>query len=160
MLCETQSVSSRIWTRITVSISNDDNNYTTGTSVDKGVHTFSKSDCPKVNVIARVEYELAYYDSAVYRFNHYTTRTYKIKIFEIEQIITLNLYTLFTFSDDCPYLCRHVYPRAIIHCSMCPRGYMAQWIKALVRSSDIPKECVFNNWWRQRRTFRGEINRR
>ena len=28
---------------------------------------------PKVNVIARLEYELAYYDSAVHRFNHYTT---------------------------------------------------------------------------------------
>ena len=28
--------------------------------------------CPKVNVIARLEYELAYYDSAVHRFNHYT----------------------------------------------------------------------------------------
>ena len=33
VLCEMQSVSSRIWTRITVFISHDDNNYTTGTSV-------------------------------------------------------------------------------------------------------------------------------
>ena len=33
VLCEMQSVSSRIWTRVTVSISYDDNNYTTGTSV-------------------------------------------------------------------------------------------------------------------------------
>ena len=31
--------------------------------------------CPKVNVITRLEFELAYYDSAVHRFNHYTTRT-------------------------------------------------------------------------------------
>ena len=31
--------------------------------------------CPKVNVIARLEYELAYYDFEVHRFNHYTTRT-------------------------------------------------------------------------------------
>ena len=31
-LCEMQSVSYRIWTRITVSISYDDNHYTTGTS--------------------------------------------------------------------------------------------------------------------------------
>ena len=31
--------------------------------------------CPKVNAIARLEFELAYYDSAVHRFNHYTTRT-------------------------------------------------------------------------------------
>ena len=37
----------------------------------KGVHTFPKGICPKVNVIARLEYELAYYDSAVQRFNHY-----------------------------------------------------------------------------------------
>ena len=32
VLCEMQSVSSRIWTRVTVSISYDDNHYTTGTS--------------------------------------------------------------------------------------------------------------------------------
>ena len=28
-----------------------------------------------MNVIAPLEYEVAYYDSAVHRFNHYTTRT-------------------------------------------------------------------------------------
>ena len=28
-----------------------------------------------MNLIARLEYELAYYDSAVHRFNHYTMRT-------------------------------------------------------------------------------------
>ena len=28
-----------------------------------------------MNIIARLEYELAYYDSIVNRFNHYTTRT-------------------------------------------------------------------------------------
>ena len=33
VLCEMQSVSSRIWTRVSVSISDDDNHYTTGTSV-------------------------------------------------------------------------------------------------------------------------------
>ena len=37
--------------------------------------TFPKGICPKVNVIARLEYELAYYDSAVHRFTHYATRT-------------------------------------------------------------------------------------
>ena len=31
--------------------------------------------CPKMNVMARLEYELAYYDSAVHRFNNYTTMT-------------------------------------------------------------------------------------
>ena len=35
----------------------------------------SKGICPKVNVIARLEYELADYDSAVHRFNHNNTRT-------------------------------------------------------------------------------------
>ena len=34
---------------------------------------------PKVNIIARLEYELAYYDSAVHRFNHYTTRTPQVR---------------------------------------------------------------------------------
>ena len=34
-----------------------------------------KCICPKVNIIARLENELAYYDFAVHRFNHYTTRT-------------------------------------------------------------------------------------
>ena len=30
---------------------------------------------PKMNVIARMEFKLAYYNSTVQRFNHYTTRT-------------------------------------------------------------------------------------
>ena len=50
-------------------------NYLTHSWENKGVHTFPKDICPKVNVIARLEYELAYYDSAVHHFNHYTTRT-------------------------------------------------------------------------------------
>ena len=49
--------------------------YLTHSWEDKGVHTFPRGICPKVNVIARLEYELAYYDSAVHLFNHYTTRT-------------------------------------------------------------------------------------
>ena len=32
MLCKIQSVSSKIWTHVAVSISYDDNHYTTGTS--------------------------------------------------------------------------------------------------------------------------------
>ena len=49
--------------------------YLTHTWEDKGVHTFPKGICPKVNVIAQLEYELTYYDFAVHRFNHYTSRT-------------------------------------------------------------------------------------
>ena len=36
--------------------------YLTHSWEDKWVHTFPKGICPKVNVIARLEYELAYYD--------------------------------------------------------------------------------------------------
>ena len=32
-LCEMQSISSKIWTRVIVSISSDDDHYTTGTSL-------------------------------------------------------------------------------------------------------------------------------
>ena len=49
--------------------------YLTHSREDKGVHTFPKGICPKVNIIARLENELAYYDFAVHRFNHSTTRT-------------------------------------------------------------------------------------
>ena len=49
--------------------------YSTHSWEDKGVHTFPKGICQKVNIITRLEYELAYYNSAVHRFNHYTTRT-------------------------------------------------------------------------------------
>ena len=44
VLCEMQSVSSRIWTRVAVSISDDDNHYTTGTTY---LHTLSNYiKCP------------------------------------------------------------------------------------------------------------------
>ena len=64
--------------------------YSTHSWEDKRVHTFPKGICPKVNVIARLEYELAYYDSAVHRFNLYTTRTPPIFWFN------LNLIYIFT----------------------------------------------------------------
>ena len=42
--------------------------------------------CLKVNVIAQLGYELAYYDSAVHRFNHYTMRTPPVKfVFNVTQ---------------------------------------------------------------------------
>ncbi len=47
--------------------------YLTYSWEDMGSHTFPKGICPKVNVIVRLEFELAYYDSTVHRFNHYTT---------------------------------------------------------------------------------------
>ena len=38
---------------------------------DKGVNTFPKGICPKVNVIARLDFQLAFNDSSVQLFNHY-----------------------------------------------------------------------------------------
>ena len=49
--------------------------YLTHNWEDKGVHAFPKGICPKVSVIARLEFELAYLDFAVHHFNHCTTRT-------------------------------------------------------------------------------------
>ena len=37
-----------------------------------GVHNFPKGIYPKVNMIAQLEFKLAYYDSSVQHFNHYT----------------------------------------------------------------------------------------
>ena len=48
--------------------------YLTNCWKDKEVHTFPKGICPKVNVIARLEFEFANYDSVVHQFNHYATR--------------------------------------------------------------------------------------
>ena len=71
--------------------------YLTHSWEDKGVHTFPKGICLKVNVIARLEYELAYYDSAVHRFNHYTTRTPLIKgwvcLYECVRANVTSMYT-------------------------------------------------------------------
>ena len=41
----------------------------------RGLHIFPKGICPKVNIIARLEFELALYDPAAHRFNLYATRT-------------------------------------------------------------------------------------
>ena len=46
VLCEMQSVSFRIWTRVAVSISYDNNHYTTGTSTRPSI---SKSSSPFIN---------------------------------------------------------------------------------------------------------------
>ena len=49
--------------------------YLTHSWQDKRVHTYPKGICPKVNVIARLEYELAYYDSTVHTNFVYTIIT-------------------------------------------------------------------------------------
>ena len=54
---------------------------------------------PFPRVIARLEYELAYYDCAVHRFNHYATRTppyihipYLLDIYKDKQYIYIYIY--------------------------------------------------------------------
>ena len=42
---------------------------------DKGAHYFPKVISPKVNVIARLEFELAYYNASVQKIIHYATGT-------------------------------------------------------------------------------------
>ena len=39
--------------------------------VDKGVHTFLKGISPIVNVIGRLEFELAYFEVALQNFSYY-----------------------------------------------------------------------------------------
>ena len=71
---------------------------------NKGVHTFPKGICPKVNVIARLEYELAYYDSAVHRFKHYTTRTPTVKVLSLNSL----LYLYLRFMSTIKHTVRHL----------------------------------------------------
>ena len=51
----------------------------------RGIHTFPKGICPKMNVLARLEFELACYDSATQSFNnyfnHYPSIPHHVKIF-------------------------------------------------------------------------------
>ena len=48
--------------------------------MDKGVHTFPKGIYLKVNVITRVEFELAYYNIAVQLVKHYSKATPRFMI--------------------------------------------------------------------------------
>ena len=57
----------------------------------KRVRTFPKSISPKVNIIARPMFELAYYDIAIHPFNHYDTETHLLP-----NIFILLLFTLAT----------------------------------------------------------------
>ena len=47
--------------------------YLTDSLGDKGIRNFPKG--PKVNVIARLEFELTYLENALQHFSHYTTKT-------------------------------------------------------------------------------------
>ena len=48
---------------------------------NKGVHTFPKAICSKVNVIAQLVFELANFEAAVKHFSHYALGTFHPAIF-------------------------------------------------------------------------------
>ncbi len=45
-----------------------------------GIHTFPKGISPKVNVIARLWFELAFYCVVVHPVSHYATRTLQSRV--------------------------------------------------------------------------------
>ena len=49
-----QSASSRIWTRVTVSISNDDNHYTTGTNYINNEYRTNQSETEELSSFANI----------------------------------------------------------------------------------------------------------
>ena len=61
---------------------------------DEGIHTFFKGISPKVNVIARLEFELAYYDIIVQHVSHYATGDLHPNYFDGKLICNYVLYSL------------------------------------------------------------------
>ena len=55
-----------------------------------GALSFPKSISPKVNVIARLGFELAYFEDIVWHFSHYTTQTSSEERIIIIIIIIIN----------------------------------------------------------------------
>ena len=77
--------------------------------MDKGVQTFPNGICPKGNVIAQLESELAYYNSTVHRFNHYTTRAHS-RTFLLWQHSITSYKTIKANSVFCLNFCAYVKP--------------------------------------------------
>ena len=94
--------------------------YLTNNWEDKGVHTFPTGIYPKVNVIVQLKYKLAYYDSAVHRFNHYTTRTLPEALFTVAPSFEKNkLESVLSCPKDCRY---HPF-----YWLLCPELYVIYW---------------------------------
>ena len=95
------------------------------------VHTFLKGICPKVNVIAQLEYELAYNDYEVHRFNHFTTRTPPSKIY-----LSINLSMLTS-----PTLQIYVYIRAYIcvYGCVCPNVHLSIYLSPVEEAKQCQK---------------------
>ena len=63
----------------------------------KGVYTFPKGICLKVNVIAQLEFELVYYDPIVQHFNHYAMGT---PFYVFEGIPIIQKMLVFNWNDN------------------------------------------------------------
>ena len=77
---------------------------------DKRVHTFNKGISPKVKIITRLEFELAYYDVAVRHVNHYTTGTPPnsalLRPYDLDLIRIIFTTILYKWNIRCIYLLR------------------------------------------------------
>ena len=62
-----------------------------------------------MNVIARLEDELAYYDSVVHRFNHYTTRTPPSKILDTLPIFDWQVSLAYATAFLCILLLQYIF---------------------------------------------------
>ena len=100
---------------------------------DKGVHTFPKGICPKVNIITRLEFEITGYDSAVQCFNRlhhenkpdFNDTTTCLMLFHAQKlgnwIQHMFIFTFFVKLSVESFFCRHLYDikyKQFTNCSM------------------------------------------
>ena len=87
------------------------------------VHAFPKGICPKVKVIAWLKFEIAYYDSRVHCFTHYTTRTPSSLESEWQQVSSNLL-------DSSQYSVRKLqfeWSRLVLRCPTLPASSLSVW---------------------------------
>ena len=52
-------------------------------TLNKGVHMFPKSVSVKVNLIARLEFKLTYFEATIQYFSHYSMRTLTVNLLSL-----------------------------------------------------------------------------
>ena len=109
-----------------------------------------------MRVIARLEFELAYYDSTFHHFNHYTMRTpppnykveynwitmekYKLKVYSLLSVIVYSSSSTRAYSMDFPdSLSPSV---SIIHCS-----WQVFQITFCLHRADVNKLLLVDQYW-------------
>ena len=88
-----QSVSSRIWTRVTVSISYDDNHYTTGTSIYHYQYSFANTTAKLIGFCICIVFQ-----RFQYRYN-YSLFPYFNWFLPSELVIRSPIYSCFIFNE-------------------------------------------------------------